>query len=219
MTALSSGTSSTRAGRAPASPEPAGLEVGDERRQQVLEAAARLLAEEGPHGLSLRRVAAEAGGSTQIVYTLFGGKAGLADALYAEGFDRLAATMRGALEAAPPSGDPERLVAVGRAYWSFALAEPSFFAVMFGRAIAGFTPTRLTRAQGRECTFGQVVAEVQACLDAGTLVATSADELARLCWLTVHGLASLEAAGMMAPERPDAFLEQVLRTPLIASRP
>ena len=84
------------------------------RRRQVLEAAARLLAEEGPHGLSLRRVAAEAGGSTQIVYTLFGGKPGLADGLYAEGFDRLASAMHAALAAAPPPGDPERLVAVGQ---------------------------------------------------------------------------------------------------------
>jgi hypothetical protein len=47
-----------------------------QRRRAVVEVAARVLAEDGPHGLSLRRVAAEAGGSTQIVYTLFGGKPG-----------------------------------------------------------------------------------------------------------------------------------------------
>jgi AcrR family transcriptional regulator len=204
------------------------FEEGQDRRREVLEAAARLLAEEGPHALSLRRIAAEAGGSTQIVYTLFGGKPGLADALYTEGFGRLASRMREALETAPPSGDPERLVAVGRAYRDFALAEPAFFAVMFGRAIPGFTPTRTTRSLGRECTFGQVIAEVQACLDAGTLVGRGfagedcADQLARLCWLSVHGLASLEAAGMIAPEDPAVvaeFVEHVLRTPLLAHRP
>ena len=64
-------------------PEP---DETDARRRQVVEAAARVLAEDGPHGLSLRRIAAEAGASTQIVYTLFGGKPGLADALYGEGF-------------------------------------------------------------------------------------------------------------------------------------
>lgn len=198
------------------------FEDGDDRRRQVLEAAARLLAQEGPHALSLRRIAAEAGGSTQIVYTLFGGKPGLATALYNEGFGRLAAAMRAALASAPPPGDPERLMAIGRAYRGFALAEPAFFSVMFGRAIPGFTPARTTRSLGRECTFGQLVTEVQACLDAGTLVARSADELARLCWLTVHGLAALEAAGMAAPEDPVAaqdFVEHVLRTPLLAHRP
>jgi AcrR family transcriptional regulator len=194
-------------------------DLQDVRRRDLLEAAARILAEDGPHGLSLRRVATEAGGSTQLVYTLFGGKPGLADALYAEGFERLGSAMRAALATGSERGDPERLVAVGRAYLEFAAAEPAFFAVMFGRAIAGFTPLRQTRARGRECTFGQVEAEAQACLDAGTLVAPSAVELARLCWLTVHGLASLEAAGMVHVDDREAFVEHVLRTPLIAHRP
>jgi AcrR family transcriptional regulator len=195
------------------------FEDGDERRRAVLESAARLLAEEGPHGLSLRRIAAEAGGSTQLVYTLFGGKPGLADALYEEGFSRLAAACKAALAECPPPGDPERLMAVGRAYRAFAQHEPAFFAVMFGRAIPDFTPTRSTSGRCRASTFGSLVAEVQACLDEGTLVATSAEELARLCWVTVHGLSALESAGMLRLEDPDAFVEEALRTPLLAHQP
>lgn len=195
------------------------FDAGDERRRPVLEAAARLLAEEGPHGLSLRRIAAEAGGSTQVVYTLFGGKPGLADALYSEGFGRLAGACRDALVQCPPPGDPERLVAIGRAYRAFAQDEPAFFAVMFGRAIPDFTPTTATTGRCRADTFGSLVAEVQACLDAGTLVADSAERLARLCWVTVHGLSALEAAGMMRTEDPDAFVDEALRTPLLAHRP
>ena len=191
----------------------------DDRRRRVLEVAARLLAEEGPHGLSLRRVAAESGGSTQIVYTLFGGKPGLADALYAEGFRRLGASMGAALDAAPPPGDPERLLALGRGYRAFALAEPAFFSVMFGRAIPGFTPARATRAVGRSLTLGRVVQAAQECLDAGTLVGADADELARTCWVTTHGLASIEVNGMLSVEDADAFAEVVLRTPLAAHRP
>src|SRR3954468_2005543 len=163
------------------------------RRRQVVEAAARVLAEDGPHGLSLRRIAADAGGSTQIVYTLFGGKPGLADALYAEGFRRLSNAMLANLAAAPPPGDPERLMALGRAYLAFAQAEPAFFAVMFGRAISGFTPTRETRQYGRDCTFGLVVQEAHDCIDAGSLVGATPDTIARICWATVHGIASLEA--------------------------
>ena len=190
----------------------------DDRRRRVLEVAARALAEEGPHALSLRRIAAESGGSTQIVYTLFGGKPGLADALYAEGFRRLGAAMAAALDAAPP-GDPEQLLALGRAYHVFARAEPAFFSVMFGRAIAGFTPARATRATGRALTLGRVVDAAQACLDAGTLVGADATELARTCWVTAHGLASLEVNGMLAVEDTEAFAEVVLRTPLAAHRP
>ena len=191
----------------------------DDRRRRVLEVAARLLAEEGPHGLSLRRIAAESGGSTQIVYTLFGGKPGLADALYAEGFRRLGASMGAALDAAPPPGDPERLLALGRGYRAFARAEPAFFSVMFGRGIPGFTPARATRATGRALTLGRVVQAAQECLDAGTLVDADATELARTCWATTHGLASLEVNGMLAVEDADAFAEVVLRTPLAAHRP
>jgi len=213
MTALSSVIVDTR--QMTAAPE----DDLDARRRQVVEAAARVLAEDGPHGLSLRRIATEAGGSTQIVYTLFGGKPGLADALYAEGFRRLSQAMVVELAAAPPPGDPERLMALGRAYLAFAAAEPDFFAVMFGRAIAGFTPTRDTRAYGRECTFGIVVQEAQHCLDARTLTGASAEDLARICWATGHGVAALEAAGMLHAEDRDAFVEHALATPLVAHRP
>ena len=191
----------------------------DVRRRTLLEAAAAVLAEDGPHGLSLRRIAADAGGSTQMIYTLFGGKPGLADALYAEGFRRLGDAMRSAIATASTAGDPARLVAAGRGYLGFAHDEPAFFAVMFGRAIPDFTPARTTRAAGRLCTFGQVVEEAQACLDAGTLVADSAEDLARLCWVTIHGLAALDVAGLVNADDPAAFAEQVLRAPLNAHRP
>lgn len=198
--------------------EDAAYAPADARRRDVLEVAARLLAEDGPHALSLRRIAAEAGGSTQLVYTLFGGKPGLADALYAEGFRRLGVAMAHALADAPPAGDPERLMALGRGYRAFALAEPAFFSVMFGRAIPGFTPTRATRGAGRSATLGQVVRATQECLDAGTLVAPDAERLARACWATAHGVAALEVAGL-GGEDAAAVAELALRAPLEAHRP
>jgi AcrR family transcriptional regulator len=191
----------------------------DARRSQVLEVAAQVLAEDGPHGLSLRRIATQAGGSTQIVYTLFGGKPGLADALYAEGFRRLAARMTAALDDAPPVGDPQRLIALGEGYRRFASDEPAFFAVMFGRAVPGFAPARRTRALGREQTLGQVVTAAQECLDAGTLVAPDATTLARACWATAHGVAALEVAGMLAPEGLEDVARLALRAPVDAHRP
>lgn len=190
----------------------------EERRRAVVEVAARVLAERGPDGLSLRHVAAEAGGSTQLVYTLFGGKPGLVDALYAEGFRRLAAAQEQGLESAPPPGDPARIVACGRAYRAFARTEPAFFSVMFGRAVPGFTPSRATRHRGRDDTFGVLVQTVQECLDAGTLRAASARDLARVCWATVHGLASLEQGGLLGDD-VDVFVEAALHVPVDAHRP
>lgn len=191
----------------------------DERRQQVLELAAQMLVEEGPHALSLRRLAQRAGGSTQLVYTLFGGKPGLADALYSEGFRRLGEAGLRALEVAPPPPDPQRLVVVGRAYRRFALDEPALFSVMFGRSIPGFAPSRTTRVHSRASTFGHVVRTAQECLAAGTLVGIAAEDLARQCWVTAHGLAALEVAGLLMAADADAFAEAALHVPVDAHRP
>src|SRR4051794_26308225 len=111
----------------------------DQRRAEIVEAAAVLIADHGADGLSLRQLAREVGSSTQLIYTLFGGKPGLADALYAEGFRRASAVMLTAVESAYAAGDPERLIAMGHAYRAFAHDEPAMFSVMFGRAISGFT--------------------------------------------------------------------------------
>lgn len=55
--------------------------------------------------------------------------------------------------------------------------------------------------------------------DGRAVTASDAQDLARLCWVTVHGLAALDAAGMLAPDDPEGFVGDVLRTPLIAHRP
>lgn len=194
-----------------------GEDVDDPRRQALLEAAVGLLATEGPHGLSLRRIAAAVGGSTQLIYTLFGGKQGLADALYAEGFRRLDEVGCAQLSSTgKPLGDPERIVEVGRIYLRFAREEPAFFAVMFGRAIPDFVPSRATREAGRERTFAHLVEAAQACIDAGTLVAEDATRLARLCWASAHGAASLLSARMVDDE---GFAEAMLWMPIKAHLP
>lgn len=189
----------------------------DDRRTRVVEVAARLIAEEGPHALSLRRLAAAAGGSTQLVYTLFGGKPGLADALYAEGFRRLGDAMAAALAGAPePAGDPARLAVLCHAYRRFAAEESAFFAVMFGPVVPGFVPGRATRDASRERSLGQVVATAQECLDAGTLHAADALTLARSCWTTTHGVAALQHAGLLDGGAGD--LDAVLRLVVDAHR-
>ncbi len=192
-------------------PGPAGLPVLSERRQRLVEAAVQVLAEDGPHGLSLRRIAALAGSSTQEVYTLFGGKAGLAEALYTEGFRRMSITITSALATAPPPGDPGRLIALGRAYRQFALKERAFFSVMFGRSIPGFSPPSETRAARRAETLGHVVRAADECLFAGTLIAKDAIHIARTCWVTMHGLCSLEVAGLLSIDDEDAFADAVIQ--------
>src|SRR5213593_1841393 len=92
-------------------------------RQAILDAALGLLRDEGPEALRVRRVAAAAGCSTMGVYTHFGRKDGLTEAVWLDGFRRFGA----ALTAVPAGGDP--LVRVRRlllAYRQWALAHSTY---------------------------------------------------------------------------------------------
>ena len=78
----------------------------------LLAAAHRLLAEDGPSALTVRRLAAAAGVSTMNVYSRFGGKDGVVEELFVDGFRRLSAQMAHA----PVTDDPfADLSAVGTA--------------------------------------------------------------------------------------------------------
>ena len=71
-------------------------------RRNVVEAASHLLVEEGPEALTVRRVAQKLNCSTKIIYTMFQGKDGLANALYLEGCTRLSQAIERVPEAASP---------------------------------------------------------------------------------------------------------------------
>ena len=112
---------------------PPGVDV----RLALLDAAGELLLAEGADGMTTRRLAAMAGTTTQAIYTEFGGKEGIARAMYREGFERLAARMRAVEETPDPLFD---LLQLGHAYRDAALENPHFYDVMFGRPIPQFTP-------------------------------------------------------------------------------
>ena len=59
----------------------------------LLSSAADILESEGPDGLSVRRIAAAAGVAPMGVYNHFESKFGIVEALYVQGFQRLADAM------------------------------------------------------------------------------------------------------------------------------
>src|ERR1700728_2758770 len=73
------GSATTRSGRTPSA----------DIERQLLAAAEAVVIREGPGGLTVRAVAAEAGIAPMGVYNRLGGKEGLVDALLIRGFDRL----------------------------------------------------------------------------------------------------------------------------------
>ena len=160
-------------------------------RSRILEVAASMLHLEGVEALSLRRIAQEAETSTQAIYTQFGGKAGLIEALYFEGWERLYRT----LEAVPESGDLLDYIArLGDAYRSCAYENPQFYELMFGKPVPGFEPPERTRQEARS-GFRLLRDAVQRAVEAGLLTG-SADEISHMLWVGGHGFVDLNLHGL-----------------------
>src|SRR5215471_6876878 len=102
-----------------------------ELERELLAAAEAVLVREGPGGLTVRAVAAEAGIAPMGVYNRLGGKDGLVDALLIKGFDRLRAAIDAAINDTSEPSMRTRLFACGRNYRRFALDNPHFYAIMF----------------------------------------------------------------------------------------
>src|SRR5918911_2545860 len=97
-------------------------------RTALIEAAAKLIAGEGPSALTLRRVADDVGTSTMAIYTGFGGMPELRRAVRHEGFDRLASELARADETDDPVAD---LWMLGALYYANAVRDPDLYRVAF----------------------------------------------------------------------------------------
>ena len=200
--------------------------IGRDRAAQrlgILDAAGRLLAREGPEGLSMRKVAGAVNASTKVLYTMFGGKDGLIDELYVEGFARL----REANAAAPTTRDPiDRLHVRSEVYLDNAIANPHYYRVMFGDPMPGFRPSKDTLARTRE-TFDGLVEIIREAADAGLVVLDVADhprEAAVRLWAAWHGVTSLLLAGRLIDETQArrihrANTHSLIDSMLLAGRP
>lgn len=174
-------------------------------RTTLLDAASRLLAAEGPRALALRRIAAEVGCSTTVLYRMFGGKTGLIEALYIEGFDRF----RQRLSAVPHLPDPrDYLRELGRAYRAYALAERNYYGLMFGGPVPGFQPGAQALATAASA-YAVLEDAVAACAAEGLLIDADPRYVAASFWAGIHGFVSLELGGHL--HHADAVVDVYLR--------
>jgi AcrR family transcriptional regulator len=166
-----------------------------EMRPRLVGIAARLLDQEGPGGLSTRRLTAEAGCSTMVLYTHFGGMTGLVREVVHEGFARL----RRQFDLVVRTDDPVADMAVyGHAYRLVALAGPHVHAVMFGTAsLSGFSLSEADRWRGRRA-MAALVSCAGRCVAAGRFTVPDAALVAHQFWSALHGLVTLELGGYLA---------------------
>lgn len=161
-------------------------------RSRLLEAAARLLAEEGPSALSTRKVAAAANTSTMSVYTQFGSMSELVRGIVDEGFARLSERLSAVAHTDDPVSD---LGGIARAYIENARANPHLYAVMYGTAsLGGHKRSGDELSRGRE-VFDRHMDVVIRAMNAGRIREDNPMTVAQELWAATHGYVMLELAG------------------------
>jgi AcrR family transcriptional regulator len=173
------------------------IRLSDETSDALVAAAHRLLDEHGPEALTVRRIANAAGMSTMNVYSRFGGKDGVIDELYADGYRRLLA----AVDAVPTSDDvPADLLRIAATYRTWAIANPREYSIMFRQAVQGFSPSpdSVELARSGLARLVERVATGQARDDIVEADGYAATDIAVWLWATCHGMISLELDGVGA---------------------
>ncbi len=152
------------------------------RAREIATAARALLEEEGPSGLSMRKLAARLGIRAPSLYKHFASKEALEAALISIGFDEQAELFGAAFE-----GSREPLVAMGAVYREFAKQNPQLFRLMYDRGL------------NRELLF-----EGSEDAAAGPAIHAAGEDqdLARAAWALAHGMTTLELNGRF-PEDAD----------------
>ena len=175
--------------------------------EALLEAAEKQLEEEGPAGLSLRKLGRVLGVTPGAPYRHFEDKDALLAALATLGFRRLRATMVGG-QGQCVHGE-ERLRRAGIGYLTFASKHPELFRLMFGWNPAREVPE--LREAG-DAAFEALAEVLHACEQQG-LLQRSALPAGLLAWSAVHGAAFLmiddRLGGCEVGKDPEAVLNSI----------
>ena len=175
-----------------------------ELRESLLEAAEALLEQDGPAGLSLRKVGRQLGVTPGAPYRHFDDKDALLAALATEAFRKLRAAMLANQEGA--ADGKERLRRAGVGYLQFASAHPELFRLMFGWMPARDVPEL---CEAGDAAFAALEGILKGCDEEG-LLSRSVNEAGLLVWSAVHGAAFLTIDDRLKLNEPAPDAECVL---------
>lgn len=200
-------------GRRPRLPKGEGRQL----RAEILEATEQMLLETGSsRAVSIRAVADAVGVTPPSIYRHFADKNELIFEVCARHFAALEDHIRRA--SAAPTDPVDRLVAMGRAYIEFGMANPEPYRIMF-MTRADLAPEQFrSEMLASSDSFAILMAAVQDCIDAGRFRPeyTDAYRLSIGFWARVHGLTSLYVSkpDMDWPDIPgfiDEYADMCLR--------
>jgi AcrR family transcriptional regulator len=153
------------------------------RRQQIIEAARRLLEEQGPEALSMRNVAAEIGIRAPSLYEHVTDKRALESAIIADALNEQGEAQLAFLD--HYEGD-DPLPGIAKNYREWALAHPHLYRLVFSRD--------LDRSEPAVAAAEQFAAQPMRRVTGGDIPA------GRAIWSFAHGMVSLELAGRFPPD-------------------
>jgi AcrR family transcriptional regulator len=184
-------------------------------REALLERAVVVIDERGAQDLSLRELARDVGVSHAAPRRHFADRQALLDALAVEGFDRLGADLRAAVERAGPAF-AARLDALARTYIAFATDHAALLELMFATKRRHETE-RLHDAANRSFgTLLDVIADGQA---AGELLPGDRERVAVPIFASLQGLTAMVNGGMLDAAQLDEAVTLAIEQLLHGLRP
>src|SRR4051794_4336136 len=163
----------------------------------LLDAAERIVEQDGLEALSVRRAAAAVGTTTRAVYSLFGAKEGLVVALGTRAFALLSEAMDALPVTEDPGGD---LVEAGAVVFRrFTLRHPALFAIGFLHT--GVLPD-VARAfrRAQEEALDRLAARIGRLAERGQLGGPPAGDAIVVFHALCEGLAALELRGLLCTD-------------------
>jgi AcrR family transcriptional regulator len=174
---------------------------GERLRDDIVEAASKLLADPASPPLTLRAVAREVGVAATSVYLHFADIQSLVVAVAERRFGELVQEVEGALgSAATPR---EQVVAGCLAYCEFGLEHPGHYQVMFVSPLPTMETVPIEETPGFP-VFRQLIDAVAAAIAPATpsAPASEATVTATLIWQQLHGIVSLRISRPRFPWPP-----------------
>jgi AcrR family transcriptional regulator len=160
---------------------------GERLREEILDAAERLLIQTGSEeAVSIRAVAEAVGVTSPSIYLHFADKTELIYAVCEKNFEQFDRFIEGV---AGDSKDPvDALRRRGRAYVQFGLDHPEQYRILFMTPPpGGWSADRILE----NAAFGHLLGAVQASLESGALAPADPVLVSLGLWAAVHGITSL----------------------------
>jgi len=160
-------------------------------RQEILDAASEMFANEGYANVSMRKIAEQIEYSPTTIYLYFKDKNDLLNQICEDTFGKLYEKVSAIQK---ESGNPLECLRKGtRAYIEFGLEHPNHYEVTFITPIMEYLGEEIHPYEGSmgERTFNFLRSQVDACVAEGYFRKGDVDTMSQTMWAAMHGLTSI----------------------------